>query len=78
MKIIINDDPERGPTVEIEDDGHDTFVVVSGVPVARRGHPDTREAGTCVPLEPGWIIRSSEDGDRTEITIMFDGNRVIH
>jgi hypothetical protein len=58
MKITINDDPARGPKVEIEEDGLDMFVIVNGVTIARRGHPGTPEAGTWVSL-PGWTVTGS-------------------
>ncbi len=38
MKLTINDDPARGPKVEIEEDGSDMFVIVNSVIIARRGH----------------------------------------
>jgi hypothetical protein len=78
MRIIINDDPERGPTIEMEEDEDDMFVIVNGVLVAKRSKTGTPEAGTWVSLEPGWIVTSVQHHDRTEISIAYDGRRVIH
>jgi len=33
-------------------DGHDLFIIVNGVTVAKRGRPNTPEARTWVPLDP--------------------------
>jgi hypothetical protein len=30
---------------------------------ARRGYPDTPEAGTWVPIEPGWEVKDVLGGD---------------
>jgi DNA-dependent RNA polymerase len=78
MRIIINDDPEQGPTIEMEEDGGDMFVIVSGVPVAKRSKTGTPEAGTWVSLEPGWTVTSVQHHDRTEISIAYDGRPVLH
>ncbi len=77
MKITINDDLARGPKVEIEEDGLDMFVIVNGVTIARRGHPGTPEAGTWVSL-PGWTVTGSEDDNRIEIRIVYDGKPILH
>ena len=78
MKVTINDDPEQGPKIEIEEDGPDTFVIVNDVTIARRGHPGSSEAGTWVSLQPGWTVTSSEDNGRMEIRISYDGKVVLH
>ena len=78
MKLtIINDDPARGPKVEIEDDGLDMFVIVNGVTIARRGRPGTTEADSWVSLEPEWTVTSSEDERRLEIRILYHGEPVV-
>lgn len=46
------------------------------VTVARRGHPATAEAGTWVSL-PGWTVTGSEDDNRVEIRIVYDGKLVL-
>ena len=50
-------------------DGADMFVVVDGVKVAKRGHPETPHAKTWVPIEPGYTVRDCEDG----IEVEFNG-----
>ena len=40
----------------IESDGRDAFVVYNGVRIAKRGQPNTPEAGTWVSLEPGFRV----------------------
>ena len=48
--------------VKIECEGlKDTFVVVDGVRIARRGYPGTPQAGTWVSIEPGWEVVVDED-----------------
>jgi hypothetical protein len=32
----------------------DVFIMADGRKIARRGYPDTPEAGRWVPIEPGW------------------------
>ncbi len=76
MKLSINDDPARGPEIEIEEHCSDTFVVVNGVAIARRSPPGTSEANVWVSLEPGWTVTSSEDLSRVEI--IYDSKQVIH
>ena len=49
----------------------DTFVVVDGIRIARRGYPGTPQAGTWVSLEPGWEV--ADDGCRNTIAIKNDG-----
>ena len=79
MKLTINHDPTRGPKVEIEEGGRDMSIVVNGITIARRGHPDIPEADTWVSLEPGWTVTSSEDDGRMEVRIMYNGKpAVVH
>ena len=40
----------------IESDGIDVFVVYNGVRIAKRGNPNTRQAGTWVSLEPSYRV----------------------
>ena len=40
----------------VESDGKDAFVVYNGVRIAKRGQPNTPEAGTWVSLEPGFRV----------------------
>jgi hypothetical protein len=43
------------------DGKRDLFVVVDGVRIAKRGYPDSPQAGTWVSLEPGWEVIGGED-----------------
>ena len=40
----------------IESDGTDVFVVYNGVRIAKRGQPNSPQAGTWVSLEPGFRV----------------------
>jgi hypothetical protein len=40
----------------IESDGKDAFVVYNSVRMAKRGQPNSPEAGTWVSLEPGFRV----------------------
>ena len=40
----------------MESDGTDVFVVYSGIRIAKRGDPNTPQAGTWVSLEPGYRV----------------------
>jgi len=40
----------------IESDGINVFVVYNGVRIAKRGHPNSPQAGTWVSLEPGYRV----------------------
>ena len=40
----------------IESDGTDVFVQYNGVRIAKRGDPNTQQAGTWVSLEPGYRV----------------------
>ena len=69
--------------VTIDSDGTDLFVVVDGLKIAKRGHPDTPQAGTWISLEPGWTVRDCQgtfvDGNGEEggaIEIEHNGVRV--
>ena len=55
----------------IESDGRDAFVVYNGVRIAKRGQPNTPEAGTWVSLEPGF--RVFDKGYPAELVIERDG-----
>jgi hypothetical protein len=40
----------------IESDGTNVFVIYDGKRIAKRGHPDTPQAGTWVSIEPGYTV----------------------
>ena len=42
--------------VSIESDGIDVFVVYNGLRIAKRGDPNTPQAGIWVSLEPGYRV----------------------
>jgi len=46
----------RMTEASIESDGIDVFVVYNGVRIAKRGDPDTPQAGIWVSLEPGYRV----------------------
>jgi hypothetical protein len=54
-------------------DGPDLFVFVDGIKIAKRGHPETPEAGTWISLEPGFAVY--DDPAEGSITIEFNGER---
>jgi hypothetical protein len=62
------------PTAAIEADGENLFVVFDGVRIAKRGHPDTPQARTWIPLEPGYAVYSNHD--HSEIAVEKNGVRV--
>lgn len=55
------------PEFVVKYDGQDLFVIADGVRIAKRGHPGTAQAGTWVPLEPGWEVKSYDNHARIEI-----------
>jgi hypothetical protein len=58
------------PAMTIEFDGHDLFVKLDGVKVAKRGQPGSAEAGRWISLEPGISVTD------TELVIEFEGARL--
>jgi hypothetical protein len=74
--ITINDDPTKGPKVELEDTGSDLFVLVDGVRVAERGRPRTSAAGTWVSLVEGYTVATP--ADLGTIEILVHGKRLLN
>ena len=60
--------------VILEDDADELVVVVDGAKIAKRGRPNTPQAGTWVPIEPGWAVRDCPDGG--ELIVEYDGMEV--
>jgi hypothetical protein len=60
--------------VKLKATGQDIFVFVNGLKIAKRGYPDTPQAGTWVSLEPGWQVLSSPD--RSDVIVSHNGARV--
>jgi hypothetical protein len=49
--------PKSSPALAaIESDGTEVFVIYDGKRIAKRGHPDTPQAGTWVSIEPGYTV----------------------
>ena len=44
----------------------DIFVLADGVKIAKLGELGTPQAGTWIPLEPGWTVRDGPDGIEVE------------
>ena len=59
------------PICELLNDGENTFVLVDGVKIAKRGRPDTAHAMMWIMLEPGWIVRDVHEGQAIEVR--FEG-----
>lgn len=68
----------KPPTAQIVSDGHDMFVVVDGVRIAKRGHPGTPQAKTWVSLKPGWSVLDKDvvAGLVGEIEVSYNGVQV--
>jgi hypothetical protein len=58
----------KSPSVTIETTSTDMFIVFDGKRIAKRGRPGTKQAGTWVPLEPGYMVRDVEEGIEIEST----------
>src|SRR5271166_4535619 len=56
----------------------DLFVIVDGIKIARRGYPDTPQAGTWVSLEPGYTVIDGADlgGDERGMMVIRDAVRI--
>lgn len=54
--------------LELMYDGVDIFVIFDGVRIAKRGRPESPQAGTWVSLEPGWEVRGIK-----QLEITYDG-----
>jgi hypothetical protein len=61
--------------VEVISDGKDIFVVVDGVRIARRGHPNTPQAATWISIEPGWEVL---DGENLESILIKHNGVSVH
>ncbi|MET0709151.1 MAG: hypothetical protein ABWY64_17850 [Tardiphaga sp.] len=59
--------------IEIERDGHDMFVNVDGLRIAKR------RGREWISLEPGWSVADCFEADRWMIEVSFEGGCVtIH
>jgi hypothetical protein len=59
--------------LKVESDGGDLFVVVDGRRIAKRGHPDTPEARTWIPIVPD--VLAVVDETDSSIIIKYAGYR---
>jgi hypothetical protein len=67
--------PTRVSVQVVEENGdEDMCVVVDGVRIAKRGHPETPHAGQWVSIEQGWEVR--DDKRKRYIEIRHNGVRV--
>jgi hypothetical protein len=48
------------PGVVMHFDGHDLFIIVNGVDVAKRGQPGTPQARTWISLDPRFEAHGDE------------------
>jgi hypothetical protein len=62
------------PASDSETGRDELYIVFDGRRVAKRGYPDTPQAGTWVPIEPGFNV--FDDEDMTEIVVEQSGVRV--
>jgi hypothetical protein len=62
------------PICELHEDGENTFVIVDGVKIAKRGRPDTAHAMTWIMLKPGWIVRDVHHSKAIEVR--FEAARI--
>jgi hypothetical protein len=60
----------------MESDGIDVFVVYNGVRIAKRGQPNSPQAGTWVSLGPGF--RVFDKGYPAQLVIERDGKIISH
>ena len=61
----------KAPSLEIQFDGTDLYVVFNGVRIAKRGAKGTPQARTWISLEPGYRVRD-EYGERGALTIVIE------
>ena len=52
--------------------GDDLFIVLNGVRIAKRGHPETPQAKTWVSLEPGFRVLDYGPS----ITVEYEGVKI--
>jgi hypothetical protein len=59
---------------EYELTAENLFIWFRGMKIAKRGRAGTPQAGTWIPLEPGWSVLDSAEGG--EIILICNGVRV--
>jgi hypothetical protein len=60
-----------GEKVVLESVGHEMWLTISGVRIAKRGRPGRKRVKRWIPMERGWIVRDTND--RLAIQIMHNG-----
>lgn len=60
----------------MESDGINAFVVYNGVRIAKRGDPNTPQAGTWVSLEPGYRVFDKDYP--AKLVVEHDGKIISH
>jgi hypothetical protein len=59
------------PADQSETGQDEIYVIFDGKQVAKRGHPETPQARTWVPLEPGYVVLSRED--LSALVVLYNG-----
>jgi hypothetical protein len=66
----------RQPTLTIEANPSDLFLLLDGAKIAKRGHPNSPQAGTWISLESGWRVLDDPQGG---FVIEYDADApIIH
>ena len=63
-------------SLEMQVEGGNLWIVADGLRIARRGRPNTREAGTWVSMAPGWAVTGGGPTGVEEIIVEYQGRRV--
>jgi hypothetical protein len=64
----------RRRKLEMEGDGKDLFLRLDGKAIAKRGRPNTPQAGTWVSIVPGVVVHDA--ADLHAIAVEINGVRV--
>jgi hypothetical protein len=59
------------PACEVHNEGHDLFILVDGVKIAKRRIHTVDVAMNWIVLEPGWVVRDAERGRAIEV--LYEG-----
>jgi hypothetical protein len=60
---------DKNHICQLVSDGKDIYVVHDGVRIAKLAHPNTPQARTWIPLEPGWSVQGGPSG---ELDVSYD------
>ena len=66
------------PPLVVHGDRTGLYLILNGVRIAKRGEPDTPQAGTWVSLEPGWRVLDEYDkrGKHRCLIVEYNGVRM--